>query len=270
MNTTQSTASQSVDSAMTAVGKAFVRALKSQFHPKMIFALFLPILVTMFLAILLLWFGWTPVTDWLSGHLTQSSLPQYVDPVIGTTGFLILKAWMIPIIAVIILLPLAGIIGLAVAAVWVMPLVINHLSRNHYPDVQRRGRHAFLVSLWNAVWVTLVFVVGWLITLPLWLIPPLGLVFSTFWWTFAYTRMLRVDAIVDHASPDERKILLKRCNLGFWLIGLACALINLLPPAWVFLPVFSGLVFTHFGLEALRQERKTTLLQGSQFEKERA
>lgn len=237
------------------VGQAFLRALVSQLHPRMIFALFMPIIVTMVLGIILIWLGWTPLTEWLSQSLTESAVPGMVDPVIGTAGFLVLKAWMIPVLAVIILLPLAGIVGLAVAAIWIMPMVLAHLSRNNYPDVQPRGRHAFLISFWNATWVSIVFVTGWLITLPLWLIPPLGMVFSVFWWTFAFSRMMRIDAIADHASASERKDLLRERNIGFWSIGLLCALLNLIPPAWVFMPVFSGLVFAHFGLEALRQKR---------------
>ena len=243
------------DRLFEGVGQAFLRALRSQLHPRMIFALFMPVIVTLVLGSILIWLAWTPLTDWLSESLTESAVPGMMDPVVGTAGFLAIKAWMIPIIAVIILLPFEGIVGLAVAAVWIMPLVLAHLSRNNYPDVQPRGRHAFVISVWNAVWVSVVFMTGWLITLPLWLIPPLGMILSVFWWTFAFSRMMRIDAIADHASSEERKSLLRDRNIGFWSIGLICALLNLLPPAWVFLPVFSGLVFAHFGLEALRQKR---------------
>lgn len=237
------------------VGQAFLRALRSQIHPKMIMALFLPVIVTLVLGIVLFWLAWTPLTTWMSEYLTNSAVPGVVDPVIGAAGFLMLKAWMIPIVAAIVLMPLAGIVGLAVAAVWIMPMVLTFLGRRNYPDVQARGRHALIVSVWNALWVSVIFVLGWLITLPLWLIPPLGVVLSIFWWTFAYSRMMRVDAMADHASPKERKTLLRDKNAGYWMIGLACALINLLPPAWVFLPVFSGLVFAHYSFESLRQLR---------------
>src|SRR3546814_3106944 len=73
--------------------------------------------------------------------------------------------------------------------------------------------------------------------------------------------MLRVDAIVEHASPAERRILLERHNTGFWIIGLICALLNLLPPAWIILPVYSGLVYAHFGLEALRRLRQERVIE---------
>lgn len=238
------------------VSQAFWRALRSQMHPRMILALLLPFMAIMLLAIVLLWVGWTPLTEWLGEELAQSPVPGMVDPVIGATAFLALKAWLIPVAAVFILLPLAGIAGLAVAAVWVMPLVLRHVGKRDYPDVDPRGKHASAISVWNAIWVSTLFVLGWIITLPLWLIPPMGLILTLFWWTFAFTRMMRVDAIVDHASAPERRLLLRDRSSGYWLLGLGCALLNLIPPAWVFLPVFSGLVYAHYSLEALRQLRR--------------
>jgi len=86
-------------------------------------------------------------------------------------------------------------------------------------------------------------------------------VLSIFWWAFAFSRMMRVDAIVEHASPQERRLLLERHNLGFWTIGLICALLNLLPPAWIILPVYAGLVNAHYGLEALRRLREERVIE---------
>jgi len=246
------------------VAQALVRAVGSQLHPRMIFALFLPVVITMLLAIILLWFGWTPITTWLASLLNDSAIPGTVGPWVGTAGMAAMKAWMIPIAAAIILLPMAGIVGLAVAAIWVMPLVLAHVGQRNYPDVAEQGRHGVVISVWNAAWVSVVFVLGWLITLPLWLIPPLGLVLSLFWWSFAFSRMMRIEALVDHASPIERKRLLRDRNGGFWILGLVCAVINLFPPAWLFLPVFAGLVFAHYSFEALRQLRQLESVQAQQ------
>ena len=85
----------------------------------------------------------------------------------------------------------------------------------------------------------------------------MAVVLSLFWWAFAFSRMMRLDAIVEHASPAERRLLLQRHNVGFfWGIGLLCSLLNLLPPAWVILPVFSALVYAHYGLDALARLRQ--------------
>jgi hypothetical protein len=238
------------------VSQAFWRAARSQLHPSMIFALFLPVIVTIVLFSILLWFGFAPLNEWLIAQFDQSVISTYADPWVGVAGLLWFKSWLIPFISLFMLLPLAGIAGLAVAAVWIMPWVLSHLSTRNYPDVQARGRHATLLSVWNAIWVSLVFLLGWLITLPLWLIPPLGLILSVFWWTFAFTKMMRIDSLVDHASPAELKAILHERSRSFWIIGLICALANLFPPAWIFLPVFSGLVFAHYSFQAIRDLRQ--------------
>lgn len=47
------------------VAQAFKRALVSQCHPSMLFAVLLPFLIALVGAFLLLWLFWTPLTDWL-------------------------------------------------------------------------------------------------------------------------------------------------------------------------------------------------------------
>jgi hypothetical protein len=244
------------------VGDAVGRAILSQFHPKMLFALLLPFLIMMVGALLVLFIALGPLTDWLDQQLSATTpilvAAQWMQSM-GLFSLAAIKAWLLPLMVAAVLLPLTGILGLAVAAVFVMPIVVRHVSRHHYSDLQLSGQHAFIVSLWNALWVSVLFMVGWVLTLPFWLFPPLGLLVSLLWWSFAFSRMMRLDAIVDHASAEERTELIARHGTGFWAIGLVCALLNLLPPAWVFLPVFSGLVYTHFGLAALRRLREERL-----------
>lgn len=253
-------ANQSSDSVGVAgVMTAFGRALRSQFHPRMLFAMLLPFFIILGAATLLLIFAMGPLAQFLDRLISESTVITDVNEwliSIGLFSLVALKAWLIPLSTLVILLPLSGILGLAVAAVCVMPMVLTHLSRRDYPDVTMMGQNSFVVSLWNAIWVSVLFAAGWLLTLPFWLVPPLGFVVSIFWWTFAFSRMMRVDAIVEHATAEERRLLIRRNNMGFWVIGLVCALLNLLPPAWIVLPVFSGLVFTHFGLESLRRLRQ--------------
>jgi hypothetical protein len=243
------------------VWQAFKRAVVSQCHPAMLFAVLLPFLIALVGAILLLWFCWTPLTDWLRGQASAWSVVNDVDQWLVAVGLFSLKVYLVPVIAAAILLPVSGILGLVIAAVFVMPLVLRHVGHREYAAVMKQGRFSTAVSVWNAAWVSIAFAAGWLLTLPLWLVPPMALLLSIFWWAFAFSRMMRIDAIVEHASPEERRILLRRHNTGFWTLGLACSLINLLPPAWIFLPVFSALVFAHYGLDALQRLRQEKVIE---------
>lgn len=244
--------------AASGVGQAFKRALVSQCHPTMLFAALLPFLIALVEIVLLFGLFWTPLNDWLAARTEHWRFIARTEEWLLAMGLFSLKIYLVPVIAASILLPLSGVLGLAITAVFVMPLALRHVGQREYAGLSRQGRLATAVSVWNAAWVSLVFVAGWLLTLPLWLIPPMAVVLPVLWWAFAFSRMMRIDAIVEHASPAERKLILKRNNGGFWVIGLICALLNLLPPAWIILPVFSALVYAHYGLDAvqrLRQER---------------
>lgn len=240
---------------LTAVAASFKRAAVSQLHPRMLGAVLLPFVITLLGAILLLWIFWTPLTEWLTVQSQDWGMLNTVDGWLLAVGLFSIKLYLIPLLAAGILLPMSGILGLIIAAVFVMPIVLGHLDKTSYPGLRRNGRNATVLGAWNALWVGVLFVVGWLITMPLWLFPPFAVMLPVFWWTFAITRMLRVDAVVEHADAEERRYLWQRHRRQWWLIGFCLALINLLPPAWLIMPVFSSLVFAHFGLEALRQHR---------------
>ncbi|NYT65185.1 EI24 domain-containing protein [Alcaligenaceae bacterium] len=238
------------------VGLAFKRALVSQLHPKMLATLFLPFLIAALGAVLLMWFLWTPLTNFMNAHASEWGMVNTVDQWMVGIGLFSLKVYLTPILAAGLLLPIAGLLGIVIAAVFVMPVVLGHIQKRDYPDLERMGQHATAVGAWNALWVGVVFVSGWLITMPLWLIPPLAILLPLFWWAYAFNRMLRVDALVEHATGPERRLLYRRHNGKYWLIGLMMAILNFFPPAWLILPVYSALVFGHFSLEALRQQRK--------------
>src|SRR5690606_31968236 len=82
-----------------------------------------------------------------------------------------------------------------------------------------------------------------------------ALLLPVLWWVFALTRILRVDALVEHANVQERKYLWSRLSSQYWLIGLIFALLNLIPPAWLVLPVLSALVSAPFSLDNRRRLR---------------
>lgn len=246
---------------LAAVGQAFKRALVSQLHPKMLAALFLPFIIALLGAIILLWAFWTPLTQWLTQQTADWNMLNHVDQWLLAIGLFSIKLYLIPLMAVGILLPLSGVLGLVIAAIFVMPIVLAHIEKREYKGLKRQGEHSLVVGTWNALWVGIVFSIGWVVTMPLWLIPPFPLLLPVFWWTYAFTRMLRVDAIIEHASGQERRLIWKRHSRQLWLIGFCLALINLFPPAWLVLPVFSALVFAHFSLEALRQLRAETLIE---------
>lgn len=253
----------------TKVGQAFRRALVSQLHPRMLLALLLPFFIAVLGAVILLWLFWSPLTLWIDQSISAWGPLDALDQWLLALGWFSLKLWtlpvLVPLMAAGLLLPMAGILGLVIAAIFVMPIVLRHLERHDYPGLKRQGRHVTALGTWNAIWVVTLFCLGWLLTMPLWLVPPFALVLPVFWWAFAVNRMLRVDALIEHASVAERRVLWQSNNRPLWLLAGCLSLLNLIPLFWLVMPVFSALVYAHFCLDALRELRARTLIDLQEF-----
>jgi len=240
-----------------ALGKGIV----SQFHPKMLALLVVPMLVAVGVWALSAWFFWTPVTDWLhtswftgDGWLSRG-YAWVASHQIGGYGLSGLDQWIPKLFAFLLIVPIAIATALGLVAVLAMPVVLRFLGKGDYADVDRRGSFGVAASLANLARTLAIFIPGYLLTLPLWLIPPLALVIPWLWWGWLTSRLMRFDATVEHATAGERERLMASDGRGYLALGLACAALNYLPPLFLIAPVLSALVFGHYSLMRLREVR---------------
>ena len=116
-----------------------------------------------------------------------------------------------------------------------------------------------------------------LVSVPLWLIPPLILVLPPLIWGWLTYRVMAFDALAEHASKEERVALLRRHRSSLLAIGVitgymgaapsllwasgalfVVAFVILVPIAiWIYTLVFafSSLWFAHYSLSALQGMR---------------
>lgn len=231
---------------------ALAKALVSQFHPKMLMAVLMPFGVMVLSLILLLLVAWGPLNSWF---ISSANTWGWFAGITALWGMSTVSGWLSGFIAFIALLAISVVIGLAVAAVAVTPLAVSLLSKTHYQDLEKRGKFIDSRSIFNAVKVGVIFVVGWVLTLPLWLLPFASIILSVFWTAYAFSQIAKVDAITEHASLAERAFILKKYNKGFWVIGLVCGAVCLIPFMGLVMPVYAILACTHYGLSALRELR---------------
>ncbi len=145
--------------------------------------------------------------------------------------------------------------ALIIIATVAMPTVVAHVGSRDYPTLALKRGGSYVVGLGNALWVSVVFIVGFVLTLPLWLIAPLAFLVPLLWWGWATARMFRYDALVAHASAEERATLFARHGKAFFALGTIVSLLNFVPPLFFFVPILGGLAFTHYGLHALQRLR---------------
>jgi cobalamin synthase len=143
----------------------------------------------------------------------------------------------------------------------------------------------------SLVWTigsTLAALVAMVITLPLWAVPPLMFIVPPIIWGWLSYRVMVYDALVVHASREERIEIGRQHRVGLLMVGVltgylgalpslvwtsgavfAAAFLVLIPLAiWIYALVFAftSLWFTHYSLaalEALRAQSGTVVMGAS-------
>ena len=93
------------------------------------------------------------------------------------------------------------------------------------------------------------------VSLPLWLIPLLWPVLPIALFGYFNQRVFRYDALAEHATAAEIAEVVRRHRGELFLVGVALALIGHVPVLGLFMPVYGGLAFIHFGLSRLGELR---------------
>ena len=220
---------------------------------------------------------WDPAVSGVRQAIESLELLRFVLDWLSWAGIEQLSAVVAPWLVLALLTPLMVISALLLVAWITTPKMVEWVARRRFPDLERRhGGHAW-GSLLVSVQATLVAVVMLVLTLPLWLLPPLMLLLPALISGWLGYRVFSYDVLSEFASADERAALMKAHRwplLGMgvlsgvlgsapgvvWTSGiLFVALAPLLIPlalwiyAWVF--ALASLWFAHYLLAALEQWR---------------
>ena len=255
---------------MRDIARALGRAVVSQFHPKMLWLAVWPFLVA-FVGWGILGFAFRHVAmTWLLAFVGDTWLGGWIAAGAGWLGFDGGLVFVIGLLYLALVFAAMVLTALIIIATVAMPTVVAWVGARDYPGLAMKAGGSYPGSLGNALWVSVVFIVGFIVTIPLWLIAPLAFIVPLLWWGWATARMFRYDALVAHASAEEREILFARHGKAFFVIGTLVSLLNFVPPLFFLVPILGGLAFTHYGLRALerlraeRGESPLPDLQGSQ------
>ncbi len=170
----------------------------------------------------------------------------------------------------LVLLSASYLIAIVLTAVVVMPLLLNHLADADYADLARMGKDSLVAASWNSVWAAVLFIIGWLLTLPLWLIPGFGLVLPFFWMAWLNRRTFAYDALSVHATDAEWGELRRQLSTPLLALGFVMALLTLVPFVGLFAPSLAALAYIHYCLEALRRLRQGSVVSVIQKQEGRA
>ena len=258
---------------------SFWRAVAYCVHPRVMALSVLPLLLMAGLAAALHYFYWdsavefvrttlqtTPWLDsvwqWLRGWGVNTDVPTLVAP----------------LLLIVALTPIVVMLALLVIGLLMTPALVSLVAARRFAALERKKGGSFLLSLGWMLGSTTLALLALVLSVPLWLIPPLVLLLPPLIWGWLTYRVMAFDALAEHADKHERRILLERHRWSLLLIGIisgylgaapgivwasgvvfAAAFIILIPIAlWIYTLVFafSSLWFAHFALAALQQLRQ--------------
>ena len=155
---------------------------------------------------------------------------------------------------------LAYLMASLLAAIVIMPLMLRHLSQGEYRDVAAMGKDSFVAAAVNSIGASLIFIVAWVVTIPLWLIPGFSLLIPLLLMGWLNRRTFAYDALSMHATDGEWASLRAAQKTPLFMLGLTMALLAHIPLLGLLAPALAALSFVHYGLEALRRSRGGALV----------
>jgi len=252
---------------------SFWRALVYCVRPRVIALSFVPLLLMGGLSVAAVYYFWDPAVRsmqaWLAEWALLESLLRWLDSV----GMEHLRTVVAPLLVLMLMLPAVVVLSL-LAVSWLMtPALVTLVAERRFAGLQRQPGGVFWRSVMVGLGSSLLALVALLLSMPLWLIPPLVLVLPPLIWGWLNYRVMIHDTLAPYASADERRELMRRHRIWLLLIGVASGYLGAAPGmvwaigalAIVFAPLlvplaiwiytfvfaFSSLWFAHFCLAAL-------------------
>lgn len=236
---------------MTAALRAIGLAAGDLCVPRVLAMALGPVLAALALWGLVLWLFWRRLTGWVTGWLgslawLRSLRDAGMQWIVDSAGALTV---------IVLVLPLFMITVVLLTEIFVMPAMIRYVGERRYAQLEKRRGGTTLGSALNAAASILMFLILWIVTLPLWLTGIAGAVLPPLLSAFLAQRVFRYDALSDHADADEYRAIIQRARGRLFLLGLLLSPLMFVPLLNLLAPALSALAFTHLCLAELAQWR---------------
>lgn len=237
---------------MNSIPNSLAYALASILHPRMIWLMIWPLVIALGLWGTLAIVFWAQLAlalaEWMQSGLAHA-------PLIGSWDFTTATLFLAKVLILVMLVPLIQLTALLILSVFGMPSMVEHVASRSFPRLERRKGGSLAGSVWNSS-VGLAGLVGLgIASIPLWVFPPLWPLIPVAILAWVNQRVLRYDALAEHAAADEMRRLFSARWGGLYVMGLVLALLAYIPILGFFAPVLLGVSFIHYLLGALEEQR---------------
>jgi Etoposide-induced protein 2.4 (EI24) len=256
---------------------SFWRAAMYCLHPRVIALSVLPLVIMAVIALGLGYFFWDDTLAQIRASLNSFELVATTVRWLEGIGLGNLRSVLAPVVLLFLAIPVIVIVSLLFVAVFMTPAMVALVAERRFPRLERKKGGSMLASVFWSLGSTLVAAIALVLSIPLWLVPPLILILPPLIWGWLTYRVMSYDALSEHASVDERRQIFKEHRTSLLSIGVISGYLGAAPSViwasgamfvaaapilvpvaiWIYTLVFafSSLWFAHYALDALEQLR---------------
>jgi len=161
---------------------AFWRAAVYCLHPRLVLWSLLPLLLAGGAVALLGWTYWEPAVAAVRDTLEQWALTAAMLQWLDTVGANQLRTLVGPMIVVALAVPVLVLLSLLLVASLMTPAIVRLVAARRFPELEMRRGASIWQTLGWALACTLAALLALVLSVPLWLVPPLVLVLPPLIW----------------------------------------------------------------------------------------
>jgi len=242
---------------MNPIARSLLFAVGNLFHPRMLWLMLWPMGISLVLWTFVLIFFGAQIVAVLAGWLQQLQSGTFLVQ----WNFATAISFLAKVLVFLMAIPVVWLTALLILSVFGMPAMVEHVAGRHFPGLARRRGGGIAGSVWNGV-VALAGLAGLaLVSIPFWLVPPLWPLIPVVIMGWLNQRVLRYDALAEHASADEMRQIFGSRRRTLYTMGVILALLAYVPLVGFVAPVLFGLAFIHLLLGEL-QALRTAPIEG--------
>jgi CysZ protein len=226
--------------------------LLNVFHPRMLWLMVWPMLVALAAWGTAAFFFWrrlsVPLSDVLKGWLDLALGWLPFD--LGTLAAFIANSMLVMLFFALVYLTVLFILG-----AFGMQKMVDYVAAHSFAGLERRRGGGTAGSVWNGIVAVGGMAGMFVVSLPLWLVPPLGPLVLLAILSWANQRLLRYDALAEHADAAEMARIFRERRVALYVLGFLLGLFAYVPLLQFLGPVVFGLAFIRYLLGALIELR---------------
>jgi len=240
------------------------RALKTLRYPQIWLCLFLPLIVSVIFVLSTVIFFWFDLFQLVTSITSQpmQSVVMWFNSWLPHSLFQMILQLKEPIVLMLFILfviaaalPLVIALTTAISSLVSSTYLVHFLARNDFSILQPQGRSVLIGSMWNGLVYSVLYILIWVICIPIFIFLPFGFVLSVILTAWYYRQVSSYDILSYWCTDDEIRKIKDQTQTTSLIVSFVGSLSLIMPLAFVFTPVIVNILLIQFYGQKLQSLR---------------